>query len=437
MAGSPGESNSNVILVEIIGATDLQHPKKDSVKKSLQPFVVASLDGKEGGVPKVLQRTKRKKKTADPIWCAPEDRCLFLIFVTSEMKENPSLYNIQFDVRDKDAITDPFSCTLIGSQMMTLNEILEICDEKAEERIELKLQDLQNKNGRIRRQETAITREKYDPSMNRSKKSDAEEDNTNLLAVRFRFASSLDQKLMQELDQESVGKIASLWNDAAKSLNKQLSPRNEINSSPRLITETSTQEVGVNNVMNMFTKKSSRGKDGKLRFRVQPCPDTKRIAATTYLSEEELQYEMHKPSTNWVQCGTDTKKSLGMVYLEVLRCEGLPNMDAGGALGNKTDAFVCAVYEESLVQTDVIDDRLSPMWMPWTQRAFCFQMRHPLSQLYLSVVDFDLGLSPHDGIGRIAVNLNHFELDVAYTLKYKIHPAANVYDREVSVSIEK
>ena len=107
-------------------------------------------------------------------------------------------------------------------------------------------------------------------------------------------------------------------------------------------------------------------------------------------------------------------------------------MDAGEALGNKTDAFVCAIYEESLVQTEVIDDRLSPMWMPWTQRAFCFNMKHPFSQLFISVNDFDLGPSAHDGIGRIAVNLNHFESNVTYTLKYNLHPAANVVAREVS-----
>lgn len=53
-------------------------------------------------------------------------------------------------------------------------------------------------------------------------------------------------------------------------------------------------------------------------------------------------------------------------------------MDSGGALGNYTDAFVCVAYEDSLVQTDVIDDQISPMWMPWSQRAFVFKIRHTL-----------------------------------------------------------
>ena len=430
-------SSTRVILAEIIGATDLQNPKKDNLK-SLHPFTVASLvGGKHKHGTQVLQRTKRTKNTANPIWCI-EHRCLFLITITKGMLDDSSSYKVQFDVRHKDS-SDPFSCTLIGSQMMSLDEIFGICEERAEERIELNLQTMPNEKERLSRRDTASSKENYtyDPREMDKDAQAAEEKSANLLAVRFRFASSFDIEFMRVLEKDSVGKIASLWNDAAKTINKQLGAGSkEDDNRPKLITEMSTPELGVTGVINMFTKKTSRGRDGVRRIRVQPGPDPSRIEKTTYLSEGELKQEMYEPSSNWIQGGNNTKESLGMVYLEVLECEGLPNMDTGGALGNKTDAFVCAVYEENLVQTDVIDDRLSPMWMPWTQRAFCFHMHHPMSQLFVSVNDFDFGPSPHDGIGRIAVNLNHFESDVAYTLKYKIHPAANVYDREVSIRMD-
>lgn len=86
----------------------------------------------------------------------------------------------------------------------------------------------------------------------------------------------------------------------------------------------------------------------------------------------ELKQAMYEPSSNWIQCGNNTKESLGMIHLEVLECKGLPNMDAGGALGNKTDAFVCAEYEENLVQTDVINDRLSPRQCGCHGHSACF-----------------------------------------------------------------
>jgi hypothetical protein len=38
--------------------------------------------------------------------------------------------------------------------------------------------------------------------------------------------------------------------------------------------------------------------------------------------------------------------------------------DRGGSNGNKTDPFVSIVYVNVMVQTKVINDSLSPMWMP-------------------------------------------------------------------------
>ena len=49
--------------------------------------------------------------------------------------------------------------------------------------------------------------------------------------------------------------------------------------------------------------------------------------------------------------------------------------------------------------------------------------------------DFDLGLSNHDPIGRIVVNLANFQPNTEYTLKYNLFPSSNVTDRNAAGSI--
>ncbi len=425
----------DVILAEIIGATDL-HPKDDNgtKQKDINSFIMTTLIDNDSGDRQLLRRTKNIKKSRNPIFCV-EHRCLFLVHVTPEMRERPSSYEVEFDVRDKDA-TNPLSCSPLGTYRFALGELVDVCETSPEERLErvLKLYDDVNvlKKNQIMGND------------------DDQNINTNtsipqpMIAVRFRYASKNDLKVMKDLEKmNSEGGMnfpslrVSLSDPGQKLTQQKRKKMKRERRDPtvaKLVTEINEKEFGYDNMMkvisgNYFRMKST-GKNGVKRLRVLPRPDPKRAKETKFLSHDELTEEMLNPSTNWMDAGCD-KDSLGTVYLEILQCQNLPNMDAGGALGNKTDAFVCAIFEESMVQTDVIDDKLSPMWMPWCQRAFKFHMKHPLSQLFIGVNDFDLGPSSHDGIGRIAVNLNHFESNVAYTLTYRIHPASNVAEREV------
>jgi hypothetical protein len=78
------------------------------------------------------------------------------------------------------------------------------------------------------------------------------------------------------------------------------------------------------------------------------------------------------------------------VYFELIGCDGLPNLDAMTLnLNDKTDSFACVAFEDSIVNTDVISDSLSPRWMPWSYRAFAFKMDHPSSDILLSLFDYD------------------------------------------------
>ena len=131
-----------------------------------------------------------------------------------------------------------------------------------------------------------------------------------------------------------------------------------------------------------------------------------------------------KPTSRWLEAGSG---SIGKAYLEVLECKGLPNMDAGGGLGliqEYRDAFCCIIYEDAIVNTDVINDDLSPKWMPWCNRGFVFNIGHASSQILLGVFDYDgemKGLNEHDPIGRISIEITNFRSDTEYMLSYDLH----------------
>merc|ERR1712151_1278851 len=103
--------------------------------------------------------------------------------------------------------------------------------------------------------------------------------------------------------------------------------------------------------------------------------------------------------------------------------------DAGGKFGNKTDAFVAVVFEDSILQTDIIDDCLSPRWMPWTKRAFIFNMIHSSSELFIGVFDYDQ-MDDHDVIGRVSIDLTSLRKNTMYNLKYGLFTTAKLSSRK-------
>jgi C2 domain len=148
------------------------------------------------------------------------------------------------------------------------------------------------------------------------------------------------------------------------------------------------------------------------------------------MTKEQIEAESGLESHSWVDSGTGR---LGRLFLEVLGCDDLPNLDTGGFAGNKTDAFVSIVYEDTVVTTDIIDDCLSPRWMPWSKRAFIFHMFHASSQIYLGVFDYDVSFNPaddHDLVGRVTVDLSNLRKDTVYTLKYNIYTTSQMSARK-------
>jgi hypothetical protein len=185
---------------------------------------------------------------------------------------------------------------------------------------------------------------------------------------------------------------------------------------------------GATVIKEVLTKNSRKEKDGTREYRVRPGPDPKRQEATTWLTKDKLEQECMKASHNWVDIGSG---NLGKIHLEVIKCDKLPNMDSGGNFGIKTDAFASLVYEDCFVQTDVISNCLSPRWMPWSQRAFVFNMMHTSSQLFIAVFDSDdTPLNDHDLCGRVSIDLCNFMPGTVYTLDYNLFPTAKSSPRD-------
>ena len=79
------------------------------------------------------------------------------------------------------------------------------------------------------------------------------------------------------------------------------------------------------------------------------------------------------------------------------------------------------------MNTEAIGDCMSPRWLPWTQRAFVFNITHPSSDVFLGIFDHDPERSPlqqlstavsdvHDSIGRVVVKVQKCKPNTTYLL---------------------
>ncbi|CAB9497692.1 Multiple C2 and transmembrane domain-containing protein 1 [Seminavis robusta] len=184
---------------------------------------------------------------------------------------------------------------------------------------------------------------------------------------------------------------------------------------------------GGNVLKTMFTR-NNKTEHGVKKYRVRPFPDPERKADTEFMSEKQIEAEALKDSRTWLDVGSG---DLGKVYCEIIGCDGLPNKDQDLGNGNKTDSFAAIVYEDVVVKTDVIDDCLSPRWLPWMQRAFIFRMMHPSSNLNICVFDYDPGFAgDHDICGRVSIDLANLVPGTEYVLRYKLYENSAYEERE-------
>jgi hypothetical protein len=257
------------------------------------------------------------------------------------------------------------------------------------------------------------------------------------LILRFRLAIPSDERFLSLLQ----NKPELLKQSSRRAIVPSDSSDNDVDETnivkSLLVTETNETKVAGDSFMHVLssafiTKKKVDKISGSAMVLVKPFPEPSNLKETTYLTSQELKKRTMLPSHQWIEAGSG---KIGKVYLEILSCKDLPNVDVGQAIGNLTDCFVSAVFEDAMVQTNVIDDELSPHWLPWTQRAFILKMMHPASTLYIAAFDYDLGISKHEPLGRVAVNISNLQPGTDYTLTYMLYPSANVTDRTAAGSI--
>jgi hypothetical protein len=253
------------------------------------------------------------------------------------------------------------------------------------------------------------------------------------LAIRFRVATPDDIKFIKAIEKyNSVFERAKQKAVFFRSTGMKKFLENK--SLAHLATETSTKYIDIVNCETIHELIDYRmlgqffDNSGVKKLRVKPYTDPSRPDhETKFLSEAEMQEMCFKPSQSWVEAGSGT---IGQVKVEILSCEGLPNKDIGKFFGNKIDPLVSLIFEDVIVQTDVIQDCQNPIFLPWTQRAFLFNRMHPLSTLYIGVYNHNYGPFHHDNIGRIAIDIREFDPNTVYTMKYNLYNSSVITNRK-------
>jgi len=148
------------------------------------------------------------------------------------------------------------------------------------------------------------------------------------LYLRMRRASENDIRFMEHYE-------------AIRKKTKQGVHNEETYLPPRNIVEPHLKKnKTVKHVHEDETKKGKTTTRERLH-RVKPCPDPKRVEETEWMNDEQVEAETWKQSTQWIEAGSG---DLGKLYVEILGCSHLPNLDlATLSLTDKTDAFCCLV----------------------------------------------------------------------------------------------
>ena len=142
------------------------------------------------------------------------------------------------------------------------------------------------------------------------------------LALRCRRATDYDKKFMHMLTAEKKGKHVALgFEDGLAKVN-----------------ETAGGTGGIKSILTKHERTEKFGPKGELvtKYLLRPGPDPKRQTETEWMTKQALQTEAMKESHHWFDTGSG---EVGRVFFEVIGCDGLPQLDAGGILGNKSKSI--------------------------------------------------------------------------------------------------
>lgn len=275
------------LLVEICGAEDL-HPGD---LNSSDPYVVVKFGEKE------IHRTKYISKTLNPIWTLRQ-KAFFLFSVSTKdlFIENDGLDFLVYDFDFQG------SHELLGVAKAPASYFY----KAKEERLVIPLKPL--------------------PVAGRSAGFDK-----GRLAIRCRRASEKDKEFMQKFDEyckQSQGLLKIPKRREAK-------VRGEVGSS-------ALQSILERKVKTFLV-------DGKkvYKHKVVPRPDPENTAGTEWLSETDIERICKEPTRHYLHLGSG---KTAKIYLEILGCDDLPNLETVSAFGNKTGKFIITILRKPIFE---------------------------------------------------------------------------------------
>eukprot|EP00523_Entomoneis_sp_CCMP467_P005601 CAMPEP_0168752120 /NCGR_PEP_ID=MMETSP0724-20121128/18218_1 /TAXON_ID=265536 /ORGANISM="Amphiprora sp., Strain CCMP467" /LENGTH=1229 /DNA_ID=CAMNT_0008800351 /DNA_START=20 /DNA_END=3710 /DNA_ORIENTATION=+ len=146
-----------------------------------------------------------------------------------------------------------------------------------------------------------------------------------------------------------------------------------------------------------------------------------------WMTLKELHEEMMLPSTHFHDLRDPNKsdKEIGTLKVEALQCVGLPRLDRT----SETDGVVYMVCGSCAFATDVIPDRLNPMWLRKTQRACIFPIYHGYARLYVAVFDDDGAWASDDLAGRVVLDVARLRHGSTYDVTLPLRMSTHIYHR--------
>lgn len=392
---------------------------------TIDPYCVVYVDGKE------VHRTKTLKDDENPIWdVMTQSLCVVHVPMTSvtttEHTVNPTTTSTATPVAPAPAdaaanttTIGPLSRESNSTSMTTISPIggevtISVrSGTRCYGNVALTYDQLRKGTGERMEFDIPLPMEQEQATTTMTQSSDSSQNHARL-ALCFRPATTQDLSFLSQ-----QGKI---WRTSFGERQDNLAPSpSSSDTNYSYSTDINFRSI----IRNPLFQGKQKNINGIQHIRVQPYPDPDHPKETEWMTPQDVEVEVMKPSKRWTSVGQGT---LGVITLEILACDDLPDMDFN--INDYTDAFVAIVLEDCVVRTDIIWDNLNPRWMPWSNRAFQFHVRHPTSILMLGVFDYDdAPVDFHDPIGRVLLNTTSFRPDTEYTLFYNLHHDPRQADR--------
>ncbi len=170
--------------------------------------------------------------------------------------------------------------------------------------------------------------------------------------------------------------------------------------------------------------------------------DDKAEERQQWLTKEEVDTIIYEPSTSWTVLNGEG--DFGQLYIEIIQCKDLfyrHKENGQDESTGKNDPFVTIVHEDAIVSTDALPNCNSPLFMPWSKRAFKFTMKHSYSPVFIGVFDYNdrkTGLGGlltnkhskrkrnYNEIGRCVISVQKLKPNVTYNMVYDLYQTTEV-----------